>query len=604
MACIHALVLLAWAPTVAAATGADVKTPMIDRATFPDLRWVPRKLVREPAYASRKVRYCIWVLGNGRKSVMTLAWDESGGTGSGCDTIYADVNFNGDLTEQGERFHWPNRAKDAKDRRPFEQYRIRDVKEAGGGKVFSFEFRNVYESDSLQYDGHYSVRWPNGGYEVGPLPNNHVVLWSADLKSASVYFYGGPAVPICNGKWAGERLGTWQVGQTACAGLVTAHLGDPPEAQLRFYGSQFPGWPEAVRDNRWGRAAYPIVLLGVLDAGGAPVEEIRFEDSCPCAGGFSPELIIPSRVRPGRHQLVVRMLRQDCVGGPADYVWPVEVANPDYGKPLADPAYAALKAACDGGDVKIVTLRRAESRGQAKGSYPAERVVPAATFDNTIDPTCRDWDPRPVNYGGDRLLWVGNKPHYHADSRALLKIDLSGLPKGAEVVGAALRLTLVSREYVQAAEGAKIEAYAVRREWNESVAPDGRSCWHGPKVTERSTPAWGAPGCDDPETDRFPTAAEGVGIGGFPAKLNPQDPSAAAARELRRLVHLDVTGLVRKWHAGMLPNHGVLLKFIGKGHVAIASSESVDWPCRPALVVAYRGGDAKPTPSPPRRQEP
>ena len=68
-----------------------------------DFSWVPRKLAKAPNFKSEKVRYTIWVLGDGHKSAMVMAWDESGGTGTGYDTLYADRNFNGDLTEPDKR---------------------------------------------------------------------------------------------------------------------------------------------------------------------------------------------------------------------------------------------------------------------------------------------------------------------------------------------------------------------------------------------------------------------------------------------------------------------------------------------------------------------
>ena len=67
-----------------------------------DYSWVPRTIAKAPQFKSDNVRYNIWVLGDGKKSVMTMAWDESGGTGTGYDTLYVDRNFNLDLTRGPE----------------------------------------------------------------------------------------------------------------------------------------------------------------------------------------------------------------------------------------------------------------------------------------------------------------------------------------------------------------------------------------------------------------------------------------------------------------------------------------------------------------------
>ena len=105
--------------TMTGAARAAGALPQVESYDFGAKRmeWVARELKKEPAYKSEKVRYSIWVLGDGRKSVMTMAWDESGGTGTGYDTLYVDRNFNGDLTEEGALTElWPRIRSDLKDK--------------------------------------------------------------------------------------------------------------------------------------------------------------------------------------------------------------------------------------------------------------------------------------------------------------------------------------------------------------------------------------------------------------------------------------------------------------------------------------------------------
>jgi hypothetical protein len=60
-----------------------------------DLAKIDRTIAKEPAYKS-KPKYCLLVFGPGAK---TRAWLVLDG-----DTLYADRNGDGDLTEKGERF--------------------------------------------------------------------------------------------------------------------------------------------------------------------------------------------------------------------------------------------------------------------------------------------------------------------------------------------------------------------------------------------------------------------------------------------------------------------------------------------------------------------
>ena len=54
---------------------------------------------KEPAYSSEKPLYAFVVLNEEATKVLKLVLDESRGTGNGYDTIHADLNLNGDLTD-------------------------------------------------------------------------------------------------------------------------------------------------------------------------------------------------------------------------------------------------------------------------------------------------------------------------------------------------------------------------------------------------------------------------------------------------------------------------------------------------------------------------
>lgn len=56
-------------------------------------------ILSEPVYASEKPLYAAIAVNEAASKVLTLVFDESKGTGKGYDTLYADLNFNGDLTD-------------------------------------------------------------------------------------------------------------------------------------------------------------------------------------------------------------------------------------------------------------------------------------------------------------------------------------------------------------------------------------------------------------------------------------------------------------------------------------------------------------------------
>jgi len=57
---------------------------------------VDRRIAKEPAYRTKTPKYCLLVFGPEARTRVWLVLDG--------DTLYADLNGNGDLTEEGERF--------------------------------------------------------------------------------------------------------------------------------------------------------------------------------------------------------------------------------------------------------------------------------------------------------------------------------------------------------------------------------------------------------------------------------------------------------------------------------------------------------------------
>ena len=260
----HLLALALLAVTAAGAEPAAKIPQSSAKYELEDFSWVKRQLVKTPKFAGGKVRWCIWILGEGNKSVMTLAWDASGGTGAGYDTIYADKNFNGDLTEDGEKYFWANGQKIG------EKYLIAGIKEAGGEKLFYLNFESYSgDSDVIAYASSFGAKWDGGGFETNCLPGNKVIAWSEDLKTAPVYRLGGRALPLLNGKQPGEHLGTMTAGVKCEFWMSVIVPGDSWEHVTLFHHSRVPVYGGPAQ-----------TFLRVQDPDGAVREDIPFTSGC------------------------------------------------------------------------------------------------------------------------------------------------------------------------------------------------------------------------------------------------------------------------------------------------------------------------------------
>lgn len=590
------VVMLGIAPPLFAAESA----PAVRMGTVPQVRsweaedfgWLSRKAAKLPEFKSEKPRFTWWALGAGKKSAALMVWDESGGTGTGHDVLYFDRDFDGDLTEEGELIAAEPAAKHVY-RGGGDAYIVKDVAEADGKAVFNLMFiRNPKGKDHWQSSFGFSMPDPAGaakpvGYSCGTLPGDLQIAWGDAPESAPVYRLGGPPVMTLGGRFPGQSAGTCKAGAEFSVGPVKAVMGSGSTVQLRFFHASGPG-------------GSPLVNLRVKSANGDIAEQIPFTGFCACGGNNVQNLAVPRRVPPGQHEVAIRLNREEWNGGPADFVFPVTVVNPDFGRDLADPALADLRAKFTGANVRFASLRRAVSPRDLHKTAADEPLVAGRTADTSIMSNSAHWDAKIDGKPAEPLISVGQREGLNAPDRGLLKFDLSGLPQGAKVLGAAVRLTLVNAPFVTAGADARVDAYAVRREWaNELGGPKGLHCsWYGPFYGGNpNNPAqgivfWKQGGCEDPQEDRYPDPAGSVAVAGFPAK-----PAANEPAESYRMVSMDVTDTVRRWADGSLANHGLLLVFHqsqGVGWTPICSSENPECMFRPTLVIAYEGGPVAP----------
>lgn len=237
----------------------DGYTP-IDSFKPHDLSWVQRSLKKSPDFKSEKVRYTVWVLGEAKDAVMVMAWDESGGTGTGYDTLYIDRNFNGDLTEADEKIHKPTPQKSGK-RAPMVGFDVNGIKDASGRT-----YRLVMQMQNGKYhwkSGFFTTipgLGRSGSYKVGLLPGNLQIKYAHTLAEAPIYRLGGgealllPTKTTRNGRKRtttylkpGDDYGTLVAGRKAGVNLVVSHYGPDLSSQLRFYHGKAGGQPPRVK---------------------------------------------------------------------------------------------------------------------------------------------------------------------------------------------------------------------------------------------------------------------------------------------------------------------------------------------------------------------
>lgn len=183
-----------------------------------------------------------------------------------------------------------------------------------------------------------------------------------------------------------------------------------------------------------------------------------------------------------------------------------------------------------------------------------------------------------VNYGTTENLAVGN---YGQEKRALIRFDLSKLPKKAVVGEAALQMYL----YGWAGRGngsATFEVYEVLKPWAEGRGNGSR--WVKQPVLPneaswkcgRHPARWSKPGCGGPGEDR---------------SASPMS-TASVNRKIKLWVTFKLDPkLVNRWIADPAKNHGVLLAVMKGGrHADFRSSNFEDAGMRPRLVLGFKSG--------------
>ena len=259
------MLALAWAPGIAEAAETVTLYQPIPEQSGPykltDFSAVKRVLTKEPAYTS-KPRYTLWVLGENLNNALPMVWDESV-TGKGYDTLYLDLNYDGDLTEAAEKFSASALTKDKQ-----RSFKVSGIKAKVGPDTFAF---NIWlnEKNEAVYPSSYGRKAAFAEYSVSDLPDRKPLAWGDDLKAAPVHQFGGQAVLLADGKQPGESIGRFEAGTTVQFWTTIAHVGDRLDNRLCFASSKVPSY-----------GGPPFSFLRVLRPDGTVAEEVPFKPGC------------------------------------------------------------------------------------------------------------------------------------------------------------------------------------------------------------------------------------------------------------------------------------------------------------------------------------
>jgi hypothetical protein len=215
-------------------------------------------------------------------------------------------------------------------------------------------------------------------------------------------------------------------------------------------------------------------------------------------------------------------------------------------------------------------------------------AVPAlgiAAYAGTTDTGLAHKDPKLAGpergAGGAGTLYVGVKGS--SERRAVIRFDLDSIPRTAKVEKAVLSL------YCRTIAEGTLGVYRVTSPWAPSEKQfewgTGAS-WTFASGKGKARRPWGTAGGD------FDTQRDwGWGSNGLVC--------APAAYAWRKTIVFDLTGLVRAWVSGKVPNHGVLLKperWRSKEPGHLHSAEAKEAETRPALPVTFTAPRRVPPP--------
>ncbi len=579
------------------------------------------RTLKEPKYVSAKPIYRFFAFGPEGKSVMAMVLDESQGTGKGYDVYYLDLNFDRDITGEGERFACkkPVQAAMSEYKPPPAAAVECDtpnpdgtptcmvgmppglMKELGAATptapvpvlVVNPEpvdcarlARKLALPDPL-FD--YFVDWEGGKWQVRAVLKSgdwHTRLsmygtgnvWSADKARAPVYRFGGKE---------------WDFHQDGVRGK-TFKPGDnlTVETTAPFFAGSSPEvlWGQDAGCYVYGGYTHARYSLESLERPGEATR-VNFVGNTCCGGRHVSRILIPANMPPGRAELVLSMDTPDTYLGRVVQRIPLTIENPDYGKPVKELDVTAALRKEFPSDAVVELFQGADLAAWGLGEYDGARDTYIAGYPDTGEPNGAQSQGSTISYSYDcrNDLRVGSTKV----NRTLLRFDLSMLPREAKVKRALLRLRATD---VKPKVDRTTRVCVLKKDWHDDLS-NGKaaigdqdmewfSAWYlrmpfpvGEEVRWEKPYAMG-------DSDRV---REPVGTIAF----------AAAGWD-----GLDLTATVQQWVNGGLPNHGVVMDLANPQNlnyaidVNMVSSDHPGFPAsRPRLVLVLEKG-VKPVAAP------
>jgi hypothetical protein len=609
-----AFMLPAGAANDAAGLAADVapiEVPAITRTTIVpsptptpafDHSKIDRTLV-EPAYVSQKPAYRFFAFGPEGKSLLSMALDESQGTGKGYDVVYVDLDLDGKLTSAGEKFACPKPAVATKSvaPRPLEcggEAGATCPLPAAGSAVAGantwiinplaavpappadpkpLTWQLPVADPVLTYEltwvgGEWVVhtRVKDGGWHARLRMVGAGNVWSQDKSTAPVYRFGG-------GEWAFHHDvlhgRTFKPGDSLAIDAVRPFFaGSSPEVPFQNASCWVPGG--------YSHARYS---LESLERPGDANRIFLAGNTC-CGGTHVDRILIPADFPSGRAEVVCSMDTPDSYLGRVEQRIPVQIENPAFGQPVAElPQTAALRAEFPG-DTVVELFQGADLSAWGMAPYDGTRDIYITGDATTGRPEGATSQGATLSYSHDcrndlRLGTVRNV-------RTLIRFDLAPLPPETVVKKAVL-------QFYAAELKPKVDkttaVFPLRKRWHDTMA-NGRVAFgdhaadpFGYWFHQRPLPVgaevvWERPFAKGP-TDRVP------------------EPIGTIAFAEQGWDGLDVTATVRQWVRGELENHGVVLELTNPqqpdyaSDVGIVSADHPSFPDRrPRLVLVLEKG--------------
>ena len=534
------------------------------------------RTLKEPLYLSDKPAYRFFTFGPEGRSILAMVADESKGTGTGYDTLYADLNANRDLTEPAERF--PLKTANKVKRRLGKGFVI--FRLAGWGTTVVPERLLHIPDPKLTYrlfagSGFVRVttvlKDKSWGFPMRVMDDT--VPWGTERATAPVIRFGGDEFTFANANFArraGKPVDPGAVTKTIkpgdniyIDGTAPGFYGSSPEVRLGRNGGVYCPWTDR-NISAW---------IQSTEEKGRELVRIPFYPSC--GGAYWGSILANTHYPHGKAALVLAMDSRGYLGTVVQRI-PFLVDNPRYGKPVEElPITRRLKAEHPGAAV-LELYQDVPLPKLGIPKYDGVRDVYFGQYGkhSGFGQSCHNLGIG-LSYGRELRyeLHLGGEGR-----RTLIKYDLSMLAPGVKVKRAVLALYV---RKLNKTVNLDCRAFALKKRWSE-------------KRIDYAHAAKGLPG----RRARFPVGApERWEKRMFQGESDRHaEPVGSLTFKNTGWTEVDVTPAVQKWVGGEWPNHGLGLEMVQERIVngavdvlMVASDYAVDPARRPRLILVLDG---------------